>query len=74
MATNHKPSITKTIKAIKAAIAVYDLGWVPIPLLPDSNVVAVDCEKWLDEMSVNNIRRYWREHPDHGFRFVKSPD
>ena len=31
---------------IKAALALYEIGWIPFPLLPKSNILAVDWDEW----------------------------
>lgn len=59
---------------IKAALALYRIGWIPFPLVPGSNDLAVDWEQWQADLSANWIRRYWRNHPDHGLGFVEAPD
>jgi len=60
-------------KHIKAALALFEIGWIPFPLLPDSNVLAVDWDEWQAQLSVNRLRHHWRAHPDHGIGFVERP-
>ena len=62
----------ENLKLIKAALALYDIGWIPFPLLPDSNALAVDWDEWQAQLSANCLRRYWRAHPDHGIGFVQK--
>jgi hypothetical protein len=57
----------------KAALALREIGWLPFPLLPKSNILAVDLEEWQEGLSANRIRQYWRTHPDHGLGFVEEP-
>jgi hypothetical protein len=49
-----------------AALALYEIGWTPYPLFPNSTVVSVDLEVWLEELSPSVISQYWRLHPNHG--------
>jgi hypothetical protein len=64
---------TKNTKDItEAALAVYKIGWTPFPLLPGSNIVAVDWEQWQADLTVNGIRRYWQDHPDHDLGFIEA--
>ena len=58
---------------IKAALALYEIGWIPFPLLPKSNILSVDWDEWQACLSANRIRQYWRAHPDHGLGFVEEP-
>jgi hypothetical protein len=62
-----------TNKLVKAALALRGIGWIPFPLLPNSNILAVEMDQWQDELTDNGIRRYWRLHPDHGLGFIEDP-
>ena len=53
-------------KIIKAALALHDIGYIPLPLFPNSDVVSVDFGVWIKTLSPSLIRQYWRLHPNHG--------
>jgi len=48
-------------------------GWIPYPVGPGSHYPAVNLAQWADGLDAVRIRQYWREHPDHLFRIMRTP-
>lgn len=48
-----------------AALAAFDAGFTPIPVLPGTKRTAVKWNRWSKKLSRRNISRYWKKHPNH---------
>ena len=67
-ATIHGPIIKPSLKGGEpdygaAALAFYRSGWIPIPLIPDTLIPAVNQDKWLEMLCGGRIRGYWNLLP-----------
>jgi hypothetical protein len=66
--TNNQPDFGN------AAVELFEAGWVPIPLRPNSKIPAVKWDPWRENLSARTIRRYWKKHPDHELAVILGPD
>lgn len=58
----------------RAAIELYEAGWIPMPLRPKSKTPTVKFERWKQNISARTLRRYWQKHPDHELAVLLGPD
>lgn len=52
-------------KFAEAALAAYDAGFNPNPILPDTKHPARKWNKRVKKLSRKKIAKYWKQHPDH---------
>ena len=50
---------------LAAALYWHSFGFAVIPIVPASKRPAVSWDPWLEKLSPSQIKRHWREHPDH---------